>query len=135
MKRTTQAAVCLTLLVISPLVAGCGSDSDLAAVRGKVTLDGQPLEDAIVEFQPMSADGSPSSGRTDADGQYELMHTFDTPGAIPGEHVVTIRTAGTFFDDEGNEFEREESVPARYNTDTELKRTIDSGSNTIDFEL
>jgi hypothetical protein len=63
------------------------------------------------------------------------MYTFDTPGVIPGEHVVTIRTAGTYFDDEGNEIEREESVPAKYNTHTELKRTVKPGSSTIDFEL
>jgi len=125
----------LALLVISPFIAGCGSDSDLASVKGKVTLSGQPLEDAIVEFQPMSADGSSSSGRTDADGRYELMYTFDTPGVMPGQHVVTIRTTGTFFDDDGNEIEREERVPAKYNTSTDLKRTVEPGSNTINLEL
>ncbi len=135
MRRTTQAAPCLALLVISPFIAGCGSDSDLASVKGKVTLSGQPLEDAIVEFQPMSADGSSSSGRTDADGRYELMYTFDTPGVMPGQHVVTIRTTGTFFDDDGNEIEREERVPAKYNTSTDLKRTVEPGSNTINLEL
>ena len=75
------------------------------------------------------------SGQTDANGRYELMYAFDTPGAIPGEHVVTIRTAGTFFDDEGNEIEREERVPAKYNTRTELKRIVEPGSSTINFEL
>jgi len=48
---------------------------------------------------------------------------------------VTIRTAGTFFDDDGNELERQERVPAKYNSRSELKRTVKPSSNTIDFEL
>lgn len=135
MRKTTKAGLCLTLVLFSPFIAGCGSGSDLAEVEGKVTLNGQPLDGAVVEFQPTSGDGSPSSGRTDADGRYELMYTFDAPGAIPGEHVVTIRTTGTFFDDDGNEIEREERVPAKYNTSTDLKRTVEPGSNIINLEL
>jgi hypothetical protein len=54
---------------------------------------------------------------------------------MPGEHIVSIGTAGTFIDDEGYEVERKERVPAKYNTRTELKRTVQPGRNTIDFEL
>jgi len=135
MTRTTHAARCLTPILLCLLSAGCGSDGDLARVKGKVTLDGQPLEDATVEFQPTAEGGAPSSGKTDAKGRYELMYTFNTPGAMPGEHVVSITTAGTCFDEAGNEFEREERVPAEYNSKTTLKRTVEPGRNTIDFEL
>jgi hypothetical protein len=48
---------------------------------------------------------------------------------------VSIETAGTDFDDQGNEIERPERVPARYNSQTGLKRTVDPGKNTIDFDL
>ncbi len=135
MTRTTLDALFLTLLLSSPFIAGCGSDSDLAGVKGRVTLNDEPLEGAIVEFQPTSADGSPSSGRTDPDGRYKLMYTFDTPGTTTGEHIVMIRTAGTFFDEEGNEIEREETVPAKYNGHAELKRTVEPGNNTFNFDL
>ena len=104
-------------------------------MKGKVTLNGRPLEDATVKFQPTAAGGSPSSGKTDADGQYELMSTFDTAGAMPGEHVVSIQTAETYFDEEGNEREREERVPAKYNRQTELKRVVEPGTNTFNFDL
>jgi hypothetical protein len=125
----------LTLILLSLFVAGCGTGNDLAKVVGKVTLNGQPLEDATVEFQPTASGGSPSSGVTDAKGRYELMYTFSRSGAMPGEHVVSIRTAGTYFDDQGNELERPERVPARYNDQTDLKRTVQPGRNTIDFRL
>ena len=117
------------------LIAGCGSGNDLARVKGKVTLNGQPLKGALVEFQPTALGGSPSSGTTDAEGRYELMYTFDKRGAAPGEHVVSIRTGGTLVDSAGREVECRECVPAKYNTQTELKRTVEPGRNTLDFEL
>jgi hypothetical protein len=134
-KQTTHIVRGLTLILLGPLVAGCGSNGDLAMVKGRVTLNGEPLEGATVEFQPTAEGGSPSYGMTDDDGRYRLMSTFDTAGAMPGEHIVSIRTAGTCFDDQGNEFEREERVPPQYNAQTELRRTVEPGSNRFDFEL
>jgi hypothetical protein len=125
----------LSLVVLCLIISGCGTGDEMARVKGTVTLNGQPLDGATVEFRPVATEGAPSSGQTDADGHYELMYTFDTPGVIPGEHIVSIRTAGTYFDDEGNELEHEERVPEKYNTRTELKRTVEPGRQTIDFEL
>ena len=130
-----QSVSCLATVTLCLLVAGCGSEDDLAKVKGRVTLNGQPLEGATVEFQPTSSGAAPSSGMTDAKGRYELMYTFDTRGAVSGEHIVSIRTAGTCFDAQGNELERTERVPAKYNEQTELKRTIEPGGNNLDFDL
>lgn len=130
MKQATYTALCCLLL------AGCGgSGPELGKVKGTVTLGGQPLEEAEVTFQPTAKGTAPSAGTTDADGRYELMYTFDTKGAVPGEHIVTITTGGTFLDDEGIEVERPERVPAKYNTQTVLRETVKPGSNTINFEL
>ena len=135
MSEITQSVYCLATVMLCLLPAGCGSDDDLATVKGKVTLNGQPLQDATVEFQPTAAGAAPSAGKTDTKGRYKLMYSFDVPGAVSGEHVVSIRTAGTYFDDQGNELEREERVPAKYNKHTELKRTVQPGRNNFDFEL
>jgi len=135
MKKTTRFARCLAPILLCLLWAGCGSEGDLARVKGRVTLNGEPLEAATVTFQPTADGGAPSAGQTDAKGRYELMFTFDTPGAMPGEHVVSITTAGTDFDEAGNELERPERVPAKYNRNTTLERTVEPGGNTIDFEL
>ena len=137
MKRADYAALCLLMGgLCCLLLAGCGgSGPKLGKVKGRVTLGGQPLEEAEVTFQPTAEGAAPSADTTDADGRYELMYTFDKKGAVPGEHIVTITTGGTFLDDQGIEVEREEGVPAKYNTQTELRETVKPGSQTIDFDL
>jgi hypothetical protein len=135
-ERSGLAGLVWLLLVLSCLtLPGCGSGGKLATVRGKVTLNGQPLQGALVEFQPTDPGGSPSSGMTDADGRYELMYTFDKSGAAPGEHVASIRTGGTRVDDSGREVECRECVPTKYNSQTELRRTVEPGRNVLDFDL
>ncbi len=135
MRKPIPAVRYSTLILFGLITAGCGSADGLARVKGTVTLRGQPLEGAVVDFRPLEPGGSPSSGITDAEGRYVLMHNFNTAGAMQGEHVVSIRTAQTIFDDQGIEHESEECVPANYNTHTQLKRTVEAGRNTIDFDL
>ena len=117
------------------MIPGCGSAGKLATVRGEITLNGQPLQGALIEFQPTDPRGSPSSGMTDDEGRYELMYTFAKSGAAPGEHVVSIRTGGSRVDDSGREVECRECVPAKYNSQTELWRTVEPGRNVLDFDL
>jgi hypothetical protein len=126
-------ALCVVLLP----VAGCGSSGPkLGKVSGTVTLDGKPLPDARIEFQP-GPEGSPSEARTDENGHYELMYGPDKPGAIVGEHLVRISTARMELADElGREMiSHPELLPPRYNQESELKREVVAGSQTIDFEL
>ena len=50
MKATVNA--CLFLLAMA-LAVGCGPSGPVTSqVAGSVTLDGQPLDDAVIEFQP-----------------------------------------------------------------------------------
>jgi hypothetical protein len=115
-------------------VAGCGAGGpELGKVHGTVKLDGQPLDGATVYFAP-SAGGRPSIGRTDVDGHYELLYTEKRRGALLGEHVVRINTGRRGNPDDGIA-PVPEKVPTKYNTQSELKRTVESGKNPIDFEL
>lgn len=120
-------AVCLALL----LVSGCGggSEVDLAAVTGTVTLDGKPLANAQVEFQP-KAEGSPSAAVTDAAGKYTLLYTSSQAGALVGDHVVVItgpaaQVAEGMDEDDAEPGKELASFP----------RTVESGGSTIDFAL
>jgi hypothetical protein len=86
--------------LLSALLSGC--NSDIVPVSGRVTLDGQPLANAVVTFQPIrdsSAEpptATGSVGQTDAEGRYVLrLVDPDIAGALVGEHVVTISTAMT----------------------------------------
>jgi hypothetical protein len=121
---------CCVLLTVS--VVGCSQGgADLGQVEGTVTLDGQPLANAVVEFQP-EAEGRPSMGSTDSSGHYELMYTRDTPGAMIGKHRVRIELSDS--DDEPGA-EPALAVPEKYNAETELSEEVAAGSQTIDFTL
>lgn len=111
-------------------LAGCGSSEvPLSPVRGRVLLNGQPLVDAIVEFQPTGK--APSIGVTDEDGYYQLQYSKDRWGAVVGEHLVKID-----HDVDGREGRNSlVRVPARYNVKSQLKREVKSGSNSFEFDL
>lgn len=120
-------AMLLPLFVYS----GCSS-GDIGTVTGTVTADGKPLPDAMVTFFPRP-DGRASSGLTDDEGAYELIYTRDKKGAEIGEHMVQITTAV-----EGGDYGdtiAPETLPAKYNVASELKREVKPGRNVIDFEL
>ena len=77
------AAVTVSFLFL----AGCSSDSNYAVVSGVVTLDGEPLAGAGVNFKPKV--GAIASDVTDAEGRYRLT-TGSIDGALLGDHGVTI---------------------------------------------
>lgn len=129
-------------LFVVLLMTGCGgSDApELGSVSGLVTLDGKPLADAQIRFQPTS--GRSSEAVTDENGNYTLRYTAEENGALPGEHQVFITTAteGKAMPAEGNDEGewvegREELLPEKYHAKSELKETVTAGNNTINFEL
>lgn len=125
----------LTLIGLVFVLASVGCSNapqdlpDLATVTGTVTMDGEPLANASVEF--VSANGQVASGTTDAAGKYELAYVGGNKGAEIGENTVRITTvldapAGPDYKD---------PIPAKYNESSELKVTVEAGENTHDFAL
>jgi hypothetical protein len=116
------------------LAVGCGGSDgpELAIVNGTVTLDGAPLKEAFVTFVPES--GRPSYGGTNESGYYELAYTEARKGAVPGAHTVRVSTQRAGDPDSGVKAQPER-VPKKFNTQSQLKKTVEAGSNTIDFEL
>ena len=121
------------------LSSGCSAKSDqpeLGAVRGTVTIDGKPLEGAIISFSPTEG-GRVSQDKTDAKGTFNLIYIGSTRGAKTGKHSVRITTAYEAVDPAtGQMVEHEERVPKRYNsTNTVLTADINPGKNLVDFDL
>jgi hypothetical protein len=155
----TQAvsAILWTVLAASFLAgAGCGetgadySKVELFSVSGKVTLDGQPLADAVVTFD--APDGQFAYGLTDVSGAYSLRLDSVRSGCTPGPKTVRISTTrkivglnategeGSAEVGEGNLEKGKggvvaDKVPPRYNAKSELKADVSSSQLTFDFSL
>lgn len=124
-----------TIMVLLLTTPGCGGGSGTGAVSGVVTLNGAPLPAARVRFQP-EAGGPPSSGLTDDAGRYELRLSRSQVGAVTGEHLVEITTFRAANPDADPPSPAQpERLPHRYNVASELKATVQPGSNTVDFSL
>jgi hypothetical protein len=118
-------------------LAGCDARS-VVPVSGRITLNGQPLADAIVLFQPdlgRTNPGTGSIGRTDANGRFVLRQIQpDRRGALVGWHHVTIRSAPKGAESE-TKAERE-CIPENYNTKSGLGCFVPSGGcSDADFDL
>jgi len=70
------------LLIVA---AGCGGPVR-RAVAGSVTLDGQPLDEAVIVFVPLDGDSRKAGSRIEA-GRYELSQHI---GLLPGRYRVEI---------------------------------------------
>ena len=142
-KNRTARAVswCILPLLGLGLVVGCGGvENELGrkAISGNVTLDGQPLDQGSIAFEPLSDTGV-RSGATISDGAYSVE---ELKGLPPGEYRVRINSAeSTGPEPEGAPGEptqnvSKERVPATWNTRSEEKVTItDDGDNTFNFDI
>jgi hypothetical protein len=131
----------LLFVGLAVLVAGCGDGRQLGTVSGKVTLDGQPLAGARVNFQPDAAvrnTGIGSFGKTDANGEYSLTLIDESAkGAVVGKHRVMIKAisdnAADRVDDKAPA--GKDRVPLEYNLNTTLFFEVKPGPNTANWAL
>ena len=82
----------LGFLALGVLVClGCGGPAEEPTyqVTGTVTMNGSPIEGAVVSFSPASG-GAAATGVTDASGKYSLSTRSQGDGAVAGKYKVTI---------------------------------------------
>ncbi|MBS0265695.1 MAG: carboxypeptidase regulatory-like domain-containing protein [Planctomycetes bacterium] len=122
-------------------LGGCGPDWDgppLAHVSGIVTLDGAPLPNAIIIFEPIG-EGHPATGFTDENGEYDLEYNEGIPGAVVGPALVRISTWRAGYDNGTFHPSIPEKVPVLYNArsqeNPQMKRQVEPNDNEIDFDL
>src|SRR5262249_26982426 len=118
------------------LAAGCNSGAKIVPVSGTVTLDGKPLVNAHVAFQPIASGvrkgGSVGSyAVTEEGGRFTLRSfTDDQPGAAVGKHRVEIDLKVESDDAPRGNKPPPKHLPARYNRDTELEYEVPPGGAT-----
>lgn len=125
------AGVCLSVFLF-----GCNRENlpGLGRVAGTITMDGKPVPEALVMFEPVDGSAAPAMGRTDSSGNYELYYSRGNKGAKTGENIVRVNTYRETGDDDGRQIQKE-TIPTRYNVSSELKATVNRGNNKFDFAL
>ena len=142
----------LSLLVVASLAAtGCdnGLSPDYASlglvpISGTVTLDSQPLSDAVVFFE--AEDQTQAYATTDENGAYEMKFNSEVNGVTPGKKVVRISTTASTSEDDGAESEedpdekkkpaaKKDRVPAAYNSKSKLVVEVTDARTEYDFDL
>jgi hypothetical protein len=116
-------------------------------------MDGKPLPNVAVTFMP-AGEGGTASGKTDANGKYELSHA-NGKGAPVGKNKVSVTTVQqteaavdmSQIPSDSPEYAKSmgasqnynvtftETIPAKYNVKTELQFDVKSGSQVIDLKL
>lgn len=132
-------------LILAVAFLGCGGRSyKVAPVAGTVTLDGKPLAGVHVTFVPLGSKdnvnpGPGSHGLTDNSGHFELVTTTGELGAVVGKHQISIESPqeGETRSDQPDgaeseemmrkRIERRETIPPRYNRDTEITFDVPPG--------
>jgi len=134
MKHILLAATCLGMIC----GVGCGDRGPaVAPVSGLVTLDGTPVEGAMVFFEPV-AGGRSSTAMTDATGAFSLKYSAEQKGALVGDHVVRVtKSRGAIYADNGQVVEKEipELFPKSANVDSTLTAKVEKKTNRIDFPI
>lgn len=88
MCRVIGTGMCGLVLVVA---AGCGGKDPRLAAVGIVTLDGAPLEGAMVAFFPdVNSPGQGGFARTGPDGRFEIAYPGTGKGLVPGTYRVTV---------------------------------------------
>ena len=119
----------LVLALIGPgLLCGCRDSNPLGrkAISGTVTLDGAPLKQGSINFQPMQH-GGVSSGAVIADGKFAIAAEKGLP---KGKYRVVINAAEAGSGGAAAEMPGDiapapkELVPANYNVQSELTAQV-----------
>ncbi|MCC9642130.1 carboxypeptidase-like regulatory domain-containing protein [Rhodopirellula sp. JC740] len=156
MKNILNMIAVLSIAATSVVsMTGCGPSAQadyasigLVPITGTVTLDGQPVEGAVVQF--VAPDTTFSYGTTDAEGHYEMKFNSEVMGVPPGDKIVRISTTtstgevdteGADDDDDAPRRRKKktrdpnEKIPAAYNEDSQIKATVSAGQVVYDFAL
>lgn len=133
---------CLLLACQFPLVvAGCAKPPSgplCFPVQGKVTLDSQPLAEAMVVFHPLAPDPEDANDQrpiaiTRADGTFQLSTLKSQDGAPEGEYAITVELREKRMDGDTEIRDGKNLLPPHYRDPAKSKLTyrVIEGDNQI----
>ena len=138
------ALACGICVVVVAITGGCGpSGPERAVLSGTVAYQGEPVKKGVIRFIPIKGTEGPSWGANIIDGRYKAAGK----GGVPvGTHKVEIlayrpkagvTAAAPPPDPALDRTPREQYLPEKFNTKTELEITIPPGSGKVvkNFDL
>ena len=134
---TTRGAAILGLLAgVVLLTGGCGGATDVCAVSGEVTFDGQPVKMGMVAFEPAEG-GAPGRSVRIVDGRYEVT---SESGIKPGKYLARITAPDVARSQQHLNAGPNDPVPPAvpllppaWNTMSRLTVELVAGDNTANF--
>jgi hypothetical protein len=129
-------------LAFGVLGSGCGSGGPtMGRVSGTVKVDGQPLTRGTVTFIATDSKNPNATGALDSSGRYSLQTTEPGDGAVVGSYKVAIsdgdsKAMNTALPGMPPPVQKSAISKIYLDGNTSgLTATVESGSNTKDFEL
>lgn len=141
--RRGRALGCWGSIAVWALFAGCGRGDGLerAAVKGRVTVAGQPLAKGRILFRPLPPTQGPTVSTLVSEGGYELA---EKDGPVVGRQRVEVEAElplGFAIDDEaafaktGGRPLPVNPIPPAFNTQSTLVTEIKPGENSFDVSV
>jgi hypothetical protein len=128
----------LTIVALTALFLGCSATGQ-AEVRGKVSLDGQPVEDGTISFIPKTGSQNQAAWAPIKAGEFVVDGSQGLAiGASRVEIRAPRRTGKILPSSMGGtepEYEMQEAIPPRYNSASQLTAEVKPGANELNFDL
>ena len=138
--RTLKMSLTAFPVLIAMAAVGCGGGgppSGRLPISGEVTLDGQPLDQGAIQFEPTDKTSKLNAGGVIANGKYNIGSEQGLP---PGKYKVLItsvpkdtRTAEEAMNNPGEP--PAERVAAKYNSESaEVVEVVGGKKNEFSFK-
>jgi hypothetical protein len=118
------------------VLAGCAHDDGYQPVSGTIRFKGEPVKLGSIQFYRTGAETGVCGGTGIKDGKYEVPKEH---GLKPGTYLVRISATEKVEGkarDEMNPFLSRETLPAKYNTQSNLTVEVRAGERgQFDFDL
>lgn len=140
--RALPQALAAFLIAMVLATAGCGgaSTGGRLPISGEVLLDGQPLDEGAIHFEPSVEEKvKMDAGGVIKNGKYSLTAEHGLP---PGKYIVSItssakdtRTADEIMKGGPDAEGPKQRIDAKYNAQTTLTAEVKPGANKFDFKV
>ncbi|MCA9235946.1 MAG: hypothetical protein KDA44_10775 [Planctomycetales bacterium] len=133
-ERAKTLSLWASMLLASALVGCGGSPADRGDVSGRVLIDGQPASTGAIVFTPVDGASATAGGKI-ADGSFDVT----APLGLCKIAIRVPKVVGEkkLYNTPNSPVQSimEESLPARFNDETELTYDVQPGRQEHDFEL